>query len=224
MGGSKSGKSSAFAFLEKQAYGQVLLGILAASLLCYAIWRFIQSLSDPENIGSDAKAKAKRAGFFLSALFYLSFAFLAVKKIVSSGSSGGSGGSKLQGLDPTIVTVVLAIIGVGMAVKAIIHFVQAYKGKFLDKYRVGDLKMEKFVRKAGYIGFYARSAVMAILSFIFFRAAFGGGSKEMKGTKEAFSFLQDSSYGTILMGVTAAGLAAYGLFVLALSRYRKFDG
>jgi len=223
MGGSKSGKFKVLDFLEKQPLGNVILIVLALGLISYSVWRFIQCFSDPENEGSDTKAKLKRTGFGVSGLIYLALAGLAIKKVVTGGGSSSGGQNYVDTFGPTVITIVFIIIGVALAVKAIFHFKKAYQKKFMDEYSIADLKYHKLAKNAGYFGYYARAVVSGIIAFFFLKAGLYSGQNEIKGTQDAFSFLQDSSYGNILLGLVAAGLACYGIFVVLLSKHKKFD-
>jgi len=93
----------------------------------------------------------------------------------------------------------------------------------MDEYSIADLKYSKLAKNAGYLGYYARAVVEGILAFFFLKAGLYSGQNEIKGTQDAFSFLQDSSYGNILLGLVAGGLACYGIFVVLLSKHKKFD-
>ncbi|MDO1498992.1 DUF1206 domain-containing protein [Winogradskyella maritima] len=63
------------------------------------------------------------------------------------------------------------------------------------------------------------------MSYFFLKAGFSFSADDsIKGTKEAFSFLQETSSGPWLMGIVAAGLVCYGLYMFAQARYRKFNG
>ncbi|MDO1498990.1 DUF1206 domain-containing protein [Winogradskyella maritima] len=75
LGGSKAGKFQVIEFLEKQPFGKVLLALLGIGLICYALWRFIQSIQDPENIGTDNKGLVKRVSFSLADSFIWGSAF-----------------------------------------------------------------------------------------------------------------------------------------------------
>jgi len=221
LGGSTSGKSQAFDFIKKQPMGMVLLVAIALGLVCYACWRFIQSIRNPENIDDDWKGKTKRVAYFLSGIIYLVFAFLAIKHLWSSSSGGGKSVSSF--LSPTLITITFLIIGLVLVVKAGYHIKQAYNKEFMERFSISDRTWHKTAKNAGYFGFYSRGFVILIIAYFFLRAAIYSGENEVKGTKEAFSFLQESDYGGILMAVAAAGLAAYGLFIILLARYRRFD-
>jgi len=222
LGGSTSGKSQVFDFIKKQPFGMALLVVIAAGLVCYAVWRFIQSIKNPEHIEDDWKGKTKRVAYFLSGIIYLIFSFLAVRHLWSSSSDGG-GKSVLSSLSPTLFTILFLLIGVILIIKAGYHIKQAYQKEFMKRFSISDRKWHKGAKNAGYFGFYARGFVVLIIAYFFLRAGLYSKENEVKGTKEAFSFLQESDYGTILMATAAAGLAAYGLFIILLSRYRRFD-
>ncbi|MDO6820165.1 DUF1206 domain-containing protein [Zobellia sp. 1_MG-2023] len=81
LGGQKAGKLQIIEFLEKQPFGKFLLAALGVGLICYALWRFIQSIQDPENMGTDGKALVKRVSFFISGLIYLGLGIFAIVDI-----------------------------------------------------------------------------------------------------------------------------------------------
>ncbi len=222
LGGSSEGKLGVLEFLQKQPFGNVLLGIMGLGLLCYSFWRFFQSFKDPENIGDDAKGIGKRTGFFFSGLVYLGLGGYAIYQIVKP--SGGSGGSKSGMLPPEYLPYIFYAIAIGLAIKAIFQFVKAYKGDFLDKFHLDDMSninTRKTIKWLGYAGLVARGIVVGIVAYFFFRAADSAGAEEIKGTKEAFSFLRESS-GPWLMGLVAFGLICYGTYMFMMAGYRKF--
>mgnify|MGYP006203290755 CR=1 FL=1 len=91
LGGQKAGQMQVLEFLDKKPFGNILLVLVGLGIACYAVWRFTQAFSDPENIGSDFKGKFKRFAFFLSGCSYLALGYVAIMKIMGSGSSGGNG-------------------------------------------------------------------------------------------------------------------------------------
>ncbi|WP_121665391.1 DUF1206 domain-containing protein [Mesonia aquimarina] len=222
LGGDTSGKSQALDFIKKQPFGKVLLIALAAGLLSYAIWRFIQVFQDPENIGNSTKGIFEKIGLFISAFAYIAIAGLALKHVFSSGGSNSSS-FLLDKFDQQLVSILFIIIGLSLAGKAIFHLIKALQGKVLENFHIKDLKAYKIIKYLGYLGFYARAVVVGIIAYFFLRAGFVTGNENIKGTKEAFSFLRDSEYGGLLMAITAAGLLSYGIFIISLSRYHSFE-
>ncbi|MFD1095858.1 DUF1206 domain-containing protein [Salegentibacter chungangensis] len=228
MGGQKAGKLQVMDFLEKQPFGNVLLVLIAIGLLCYVVWRFIQSFQDPEHIGEDTKGKIKRVAFFISGLIYLGIAGYAVMQLLNTGSSsGGSGGPMSSILTGSAGVYIFAIIGISLAGTAIYQIRRALTGKYLKNFdykSISEEKRRKTIKNTGYLGHIARGIIFGILSFFFIRAAIHSDTNDIKSTADAFSFLQDSSYGSWLMGIVAAGLVCYAIYVFMVARYRKFQG
>ncbi len=71
MGGEKAGLFDSIEFLEKQPFGRFLLAILGIGLLCLAIWRFVQCVQDPEDIGTGLSAWFTRLGLLTAGFFFL---------------------------------------------------------------------------------------------------------------------------------------------------------
>lgn len=224
-GGQTSSKTGVVDFLQKQPFGNALLVLLALGLICYSGWRFFQSIKDPENIGDSQNGKVKRAGLFISGLLYLSLAGYAILQLINAGSSGG-GNKTFSFLSGSFGVVVFAIVGIALIGTSIQKFQKAYKGEFLKKFNYESLteeKRRKVIKNTGYLGILARGVVFGILAFIFIRAAYHSNTSDIKNTKDAFSFLQNSAYGPWLLGLVAIGLICYGIYMFAMAKYREFD-
>lgn len=223
LGGEKAGKLQVMDFLEKQAFGKVLLTLIGTGLACYALWRFIQSIRDPEGIGSDNKGMLKRTGFFLSGILYLGLGLLALADIFIE--FGGSGNQAF--LSGTKGKWILLVAGTVFIIKAIYQFIVAFKGDFMDNLDLRSIRkdsLRSIVRNVGYAGFIARGIVEGVIGYILIRSGLHESTQNIKGTSQAFSFLQQTGNGPWLLGLVAAGLACYGLYVLSFARYRRFKG
>lgn len=229
MGGQKAGQMQVLEWLEKQTFGNILLVLMALGLLCYAAWRFVQAVKDPEHIGDDKKGKAKRTGFFFSGLLYLGLAVLAALKAFGSskGSSGSSGSAQQSSFLASETGLwVLGIVGAGIIIAGIFQFVKAYKNDYYKKLglaTLGDKKKRESVKKTAEFGLSARGVILLIIGFFAVKAAVNSNPSEIKTTQEAFSFIQESAYGPWLMGLVAAGLIAYAVYMFLMAKYRRFQ-
>ena len=227
-GGQKAGQGDALEFLYSQPFGKVLLAILAIGLIGYVIWRFVQAFRDPEDKGDDKTGIGKRIGCAISGILYGLLAYKAIQLLLSSGSSGGSsGGGSNQQMVGTLLeqpfgqflvgAVALAVLG-----KGIYQIYRAYSGKFKEKIKSTglDRRIQDLVMKAGRVGYTARGVVIGVIAYTLMRAAITANASQAEGTKGAFSFIQSSSYGSILLGIVAIGLACYGVFQIIKARYR----
>ncbi|MCZ2845177.1 MAG: DUF1206 domain-containing protein [Candidatus Bathyarchaeota archaeon] len=228
MGGQKTGKVQVLEFLDKQTFGNILLVLLGIGLVAYAAWRFVQATKDPEHIGNDTKGKAKKVGFFISGLIYLGLAVLAILRVINAGSGGSTSGSaqKSSFLASETGLILIGVAGAGLIIAGIFQFIKAYKNDYTKKFDLTSLSEEKkrrSIKNTAKFGLTARSVIFLIIGYFALKAAFSSDPSKIKTTTEAFSFIQDSSYGAWLMGLVAAGLVAYAVYMFLMSKYRRFQ-
>ena len=227
MGGQKAGKIQVIEFLQKQPFGNVLLILMAIGLACYAFWRFVQSVQDPQDEGTDTKGKVKRTGYFISGVLYLALGVYAVLQI---SGGGGSSGQSQQGIIASLLqskfgVFVVILIAVGLFAKAIYQFYRVYKGDFTQNLRPVEIpysKAESIIKNAGYAGFIARGVLVGIVGYFFLQTALQSNPGTIQGSSGAFSFIQQSTSGPWLMALIAAGLVCYGVFMFVVARYKRF--
>ncbi len=106
----------------------------------------------------------------------------------------------------------------------------AYKGGYIDLFYFSPSAADAtrtFVKNTGRIGLISRGIITGVVAYFFLSAGFRlsfRGSEEMKGTEEAFSFIENNAMGSWLLGLVAIGLISYSVHMFAMARYRKFDG
>ncbi len=223
MGGKSSGTQQALLFVKKQTFGQFLLMALGVGLLCYSFWMFVRSIKDPEKMGKEGMALLMRIGIFVTGLVYTFLAVLAFYHLFSSPGQN-PGEQYLDFLGSTTVSVLFIVIGLILLIQAVILVIGVFKGGVLDQFNLEGHKGSHLIRLGGMFGFYARAFIVFIIAYFFLRAGIYTGNHEIKGIADAFSFLDQSLTGRILMALTAIGFVSYGLFFMLLSRYRTFEG
>lgn len=229
LGAEKTDQLRVLTFLDEQTFGNILLGILGAGLFCYSFWRFIQAISDPESIGTDKKAKVKRTAFFISGCIYFGLAAISIYRIFSSGSSQNSGDSMQQSpwLASDTGLIFLGLVGLAFIGTGIYQFIRIYKKDFRKKFQLkqmNDEKKKQLITNTAYLGMSSRGILFLIIGYFALHAAFTANTSEIKTTMEAFSFLEDSGYGPWLLGIVAAGLVAYSVYMFLMAKYRQFKG
>ncbi|MGO3181604.1 MAG: DUF1206 domain-containing protein [Aequorivita sp.] len=222
MGGKSSGTTQALTFLKKQTFGRGMLLLLGLGLLCYSYWMFVQSIKDPESTGDNGKSKSARFGLFTTGLVYTVIAFLAFYHLFTSSYKGDATTRYLDFLNPTVLSVIFVCIGIILAIQGIVLSVGAFKGGLLDQFNLEGHKHYRLIKSVGRFGFYARAFVVAIIAYFFLRAGIYTGNHDIKGIQDAFVFLDQSTFGRILMTVTAIGFISYGTFYVFLTRFRRF--
>lgn len=223
IGGQSSGTTQALKFLKKQPFGQVLLLLLGVGLLCYSFWMFIQSIKDPENRGNSRKAKLSRFGLFTTGLIYTFIAILAFYHLFTPAAKENSGANYLNLIGPITLSIIFIVVGIILAIQAVVLIVGVFRGGLLDQFNLERHKYYRIIRGVGKFGFYARAFIVAIIAYFFLRAGIYTGNHDIKGIADAFSFLDQSTIGRILMAVTAVGFVSYGVFYIFLTRYRSFE-
>jgi hypothetical protein len=73
------------------------------------------------------------------------------------------------------------------------------------------------------MGFMARGVVFILIGGFLIVAAWYSSSQEAIGLGGALAKLGSQPYGQVLLGITAAGLLAFGVFGLVQARYRRID-
>ncbi len=223
-GGGAKGSNDALQYISGQPFGQIILGLMTLGIFAFAAWRVYLAIKNPEGHGEDdKKSTVRRLAYVVSAIAYTALGVYGVNLLVNSSGSGGGNswlGSLLQNDWGKYVVIFIALCLGG---KAIYEFYRAFSGKFKDKVQNAELdrKAQKFLVKAGKWGFTARGVVIGVLAFLFAKAALSSSAgKAAGGTKNALQFISQEG-GSIVMGIVAAGLTLYGIYLLASSRYRN---
>lgn len=223
-----SDKTGVFQFVLEQSFGRVLLAIIALGLLCYTIWRFIQAFKDTENKGDDAKGVGVRIRYAFSGLVYGALAYYAAKLVLGNGGSG-SGDSRetlaRELLQQPFGQWLVGIVAVGTAIAGLHQIYMALSDKYKKKVQGAGLKheAETMMIRAGKIGYIARGIVWLIIAYMFLKAALNSNSQEAGGSGSAFQFIENSSYGSYMLGAVAIGLIFYGVFMFMRAKFQVIN-
>ena len=234
-GGKISGSKGALTALEGQGtFGTILLWVIFVGLIGYALWQFFRGAMDPEDEGSDAKGVAKRVFYIVSGVIHAALAVWVVTHLLgessggdSGGDSGGGGGK--EGLARAVLDwgmigrVLIGAVGVGIAGFGVAQLVKAYKADLSDQLDLSDLSGtgRSVAIAVGRAGLAARGIVFVLIGWFTLQVSWQQQASEAGGTGKAVQWL--GSYGPWVLGVISLGLAAYGLYMLVKSRYRRIN-
>jgi hypothetical protein len=222
-GGSATSRDGALHALAQETFGRIALALLAAGFAAYALWRVIQAFALPAEEGKDW---LKRAGFLERAAIYAGLTFSALALLLGDG-----GGSSQNAQTHKTTGLVLSwpagtwLVGIVGAVMIGSGLWNAYRGlawKFEDKWRIDQMGAgaRRWGGRAGVVGHLARAVVFTMIGVFVVRAALQYDPKEAIGLDGALQKLAAADYGPYLLGLTAAGLVAYGLYCLVDARFR----
>lgn len=231
-GGGTEGSSGAIRTLTDEPFGEFVLIAIGVGLIGYAIWRAVQSLMDPENVGGDAKGNVKRAAWLISGGLYAALAIEALRLGIggTGGGSGGNGGGQGSGADHWTAMVMqqpfgrwaVGLGGVALIAYALYQLKKAWTADIDDQLALGELGQSgrEWVVRIGRAGLAARGVVLGLVGWFLIRAAIQHDPQEAGGLEQALETLEGQSYGPWLLGLVALGLVAYGLYQIVKGRYR----
>jgi hypothetical protein len=223
LGGKATSRQGALHDLAGTGFGVFVIVLLIIGFLAYAAWRVLQAVTVQER--DEKKVWGKRIAYLGRAAIYCSLAFSAGRIAV------GSGGGQSQNQKAHKTTAVVLswpggtwLVGIAGAVLIGVGVWNLYRGlsrKFEDKWRGG---MSSFAKKwggrAGVIGHVARFIVFTLIGVFAIKAASDYNPKDAVGLDGALQKLAHQSYGSYLLGLTAVGLIAYGVYCFFDARYR----
>jgi Domain of Unknown Function (DUF1206) len=100
----------------------------------------------------------------------------------------------------------IAAVGVGIGIAGC-------WGEFTQRLELRQ-KQQRLIAALGRFGFVARSVVYTMIGLFLLFAALDSNFREAKGFAGALLLIQPQSYGSVWLGVTAAGLIAFGIYEL----------
>jgi hypothetical protein len=222
-GGKATSREGALHTLAGESFGKVVLVLLVVGFAAYAIWRFVEAWAAP---GDDSKKWAKRAASVGRGLVYAALAYGAAKILAGAGGSS----SQNERAHETAATLLswpagTWLVGIAGAVAIGVGLWNLYRGlsrKFEDKWRTGEMRAtaRRWGGRVGAVGHVARAVVFGLIGVFVIKAALEYDPKEAIGLDGALQKLASATYGPYLLGLTAAGLVAYGIYCLVDARYR----
>jgi hypothetical protein len=221
-GGKATNQQGALKTIAGQSFGEVLLILMAIGLAGYSLWRLTRAA-----IGHGAEQRdstSDRVAALASGIAYGLLCVTAIEILIGAGTSSGTPKQPAGGvLDWPAGPVLVAIAG---AILIGVAAYQAYKGlarKFVEDAKTGEMSegVEKAYTALGVFGHVARAVIFGLIGYGLLKAAIDYNPKEAIGLDGALRELADASYGPVLLGAVAAGLAGFALYSIVDSRYRK---
>jgi len=191
--------------------GKVVLLALAAGFVGYALWRLAQGA-----LNRDDDKWPKRLGAFAKGALYLGFAYTTLRILTAPGTSSNERKETANAFDLPLGRWIVFAAGAGFAAAAAWNAYRGVSRKFMKDMRTNKDSIE-WVGVAGHL---ARGVVWSIVAWFLIKSAWNYDSNQAVGLDGALAKLLRRDYGEWILGVVAAGLAAYGLFCLAQARYR----
>ena len=222
QGGKLTNQQGALHTVARQPFGKVLLVLVAIGLGGYSLWRLVRAAIGHGPEGSDSGFE--RIAALGSGIAYGLMCAIAVGILLGSG--GGSGGAKKSTGGVLGWPGGTWIVGIAGAVMIGVALYQGYRGvtkKFLDDSKTEEMspRVERWIGWLGMFGHLARMVVFGLIGIFLIKAAIDYNPNKAVGLDGALAKLVNQSYGSVLLGIVAAGLIAFALYSLSDARYRK---
>jgi hypothetical protein len=222
-GGSTAGPVGAMRSMGPNPLDGVLLLVLAAGLVGYAMWKLIQGITDPDDKGSDAHGLLRRVGYVGSGVIHGGLAFIAAQSILGAeDSSEDAMTASAMAYQPPLGRLLIGLIVICVG---LYQLYAAYEAKFLPELKLDRMGDEgtRWVTYAGRVGTAARALAIGVAGGFLVLAAYQSDPSETRGLGEALETLQRQPLGSYMLATIAVGLLVYGGFMLAVARYRHID-
>jgi len=224
----KATQEQVFVTLKSQPFGQILLSILVAGLISYALWRWLQSFLNTESLDmTKAKDITMRAFLFVSGLFYFGAAYMGIKVLLGNhtGSDNGSKGEQVseQLMQHQWGIYLVAGIGVAILVFSFMQFKHAYKADFIEKFEQAKLneKKKKITTVFGRIGYFARGVVYVLVGSFFIISALQSDPSKAGGLQQALNTLTEQAFGLYMLAAVGVGFIMFGTYCGFEAKYRR---
>jgi hypothetical protein len=217
-GGKATSRQGALQDLAHTSFGKIVLVLLTCGFAAYALWRFAEAYIED--------SWGKRAGCVGRGLIYAGLTYSTVKILAGSGG-GQSQDAKAHHSTAVVLkwpggTWLVGLAGVALIGAALWNLYRGLTRKFEDKWRMNKLTpaVRRWGSRAGVLGHVARFVVFGLIGVFVIKAAVDYSPKDAIGLDGALQKLAHASYGPWLLGLTAAGLVAYGVYCLVDARLR----
>lgn len=220
------GTKGALEVILHQPFGRVLLWVVAAGLLCFAIWRVLQSIFDTDNCGNDAKGIVRRVAMLGGAMVNFALSLLAFSivlgfRVVADEDTAARDWTAWLLTKPLGQWLVM-LIGTSIVIAGLAFVWKAAQAEFRDQI-AAEAGKRVWIVALGQFGYVTRGIVFVMLGVFLIVAARKFNSGEAAGLAGALEALRHQPYGSYLLGIAGAGFSSYGVFEIIQSVVRRID-
>ena len=216
--------SGAMKTLADQPFGQVLLWLVAVGLVALALWQASEVIWGYRNLeGAERVRKQITSG--AKAVIFAALGYSAAAAALGAGSSSAqsqqqatSGVLGWPGGRVIVIVAGLVIIGVGVAA-----IVKGVKKSFAEEIDTSPLSptLRTAVARLGQVGYIAKGLALGVVGGLLSYATLTFDPQKAQGLDGAMQTILAQPFGRFLLTAVALGFAAFGLFAILQSRYRR---
>jgi hypothetical protein len=216
-GGRITDPEGAFIEIQKQS-GNAFLVALVPGFFSYAIWRVLAAIYDGERDGSGAAGIANRVFGVVKGALYAGLGLDALHLAV--GTANASDGWTERLTSSSAGPAIMFVVGAGLLSFACYEMYRAYRAQLSRQLRLHALSPQTrdWIVGISRFGIGARALVIGAFGWLVIQAvARGHASRTPRPTDTIHAAAHSQPLLYVLLG---AGLIAYGVYLMVLSRYR----
>jgi hypothetical protein len=214
-----------------QTGGRVMLLVLGIGLLLYALFLALDAVRHHDGADSKWKRWLERVEPLFGCVLYAAFGVYCIVRVFTNNRSGQnarqSDRTQVQWSAEVLRWPVgwlwLGGLGVALFVIAAVQLKRGVNRDFLDDLEVARMgfRPRQVGAALGVAGHVGRALMFGIVGWFVLGAAVEDDPQKGKGVDGAARTLANGPFGPTLLGVLAAGLAAFGLYQFVEAKYRK---
>ena len=216
--------SGALKTLADQPFGKILLWLVAVGLVALALWQASEAIWGYRNREGAGRVRKQLTSGAMAAI-YAALGVSAASVALGSGSSSSqsqqqatSGVLAWPGGRVIVVVAGLIIIGVGVA-----HVVKGVKKSFAEEIDTSTMSAgaREGVARLGQVGYVAKGVALGVVGGLLCYATLTFDRQKQGGLDGALETILAQPFGRFLLTAVALGFAAFGVFAILQSRYRR---
>lgn len=209
--------------LLRQPFGRIMLTIIAAGIIAYALYYIFEAIADLKHRGGGVRGWLDRSLTIIKAAAYGSIGVQAVNLLLSNRpSSSGAEDTARQVMSFPLGEVLLVLIGAGIAIYAVSQLHMVWRGGVDDDIDEARVRREAaWLLPFGRFGIGARSIILLLMGGTLFAAGLREHPADADGYAEALRFM--ASLHPILLGAVGVGLLCFGLYQACHAKYARLS-
>lgn len=231
VGGRVRGTRGALDLLVAQPFGRLAVALVAVGLCGLILRRFVQVFVEPAGGRPPAPAVRvlRRVGFALSGLAHIGITLAALRLVLGRAVLDSDGRQLPRGWATLLVvwrpldgwlTLLVGLVVIGVAV---FHFYKAVSRRFTIDLEFGRASrcVERATLWCGTAGYAGRGVGFLITGAFLVYAGWYVEEVEARGFGQLLGALEERPFGAWVLLAVAAGLTAYGLYLLLAARHLR---
>jgi hypothetical protein len=224
--GEAVGTRGSLLWMAEQPMGRVWLALLGLGLSAFVFWRVLQAVFDADHEGMSREGLGARMGQGFSALTYGALAFTAFRALVDLPENAAA--AEVANSHQTAARVLSLPFGNGLLIAAglglfgvgVVNIARAWREDFTAHLACSERTCRRVapLAQAGYI---ARGLAYLPLAALVVLAGWRSRPSDVTSFGAALDAVDRQAAGSWVLGLTALGFIAFGVFSFIEARFRR---